>query len=143
MLGRAGNFLIRRIAVPGIRDTQCGFKLFDGERAREAFGESRLRGWGIDVEILQHFRRSGWPVAEVPVRWAHQPGSKVRPWDYARVLAELTALKVRSVRPADLLAVAAFLAMAVCLYAGRWADPNHRYLPESLRTRTSGSGSSR
>ncbi|MFG3057616.1 dolichyl-phosphate beta-glucosyltransferase [Streptomyces sp. NPDC048231] len=133
VLGRAGNFLIRRIAVPGIRDTQCGFKLFDGERAREAFGESRLRGWGIDVEILQHFRRSGWPVAEVPVRWAHQPGSKVRPWDYARVLAELTALKVRSVRPADLLAVAAFLAMAVCLYAGRWADPNHRYLPESLQ----------
>ncbi|GAA3813160.1 dolichyl-phosphate beta-glucosyltransferase [Streptomyces chiangmaiensis] len=133
LLGRAGNLLIRRIAVPGIRDTQCGFKLFHGDRAREAFAASRLHGWGIDVEILQHFRRSGWPVAEVPVRWAHQPGSKVRPQDYARVLAELAALKVRSVRPADLLAVAAFLLMAVGLYAGRWADPNHRYLPESLQ----------
>lgn len=133
LLGRAGNVLIRRIAVPGIRDTQCGFKLFDGDRAREAFAESRLSGWGIDVEILQYFRRSDWPVAEVPVHWAHQPGSKVRPFDYARVLAELAVLKVRSVRPADLLAVAAFLLMAVALYSGRWAGPNHRYLPDSLQ----------
>lgn len=133
LLGRAGNLLIRRIAVPGVRDTQCGFKLFDGDRAREAFGASRLTGWGIDVEILQHFRRSGWPVTEVPVRWAHQPGSKVRPLDYLRVLAELTSLKLRSVRPADLLAAAVFLLMAVGLYAGRWADPNHRYLPDSLQ----------
>jgi len=133
LLGRGGNFLIRRIAVPGIRDTQCGFKLFDGERAREAFAASRLNGWGIDVEILQHFRHSGWPVAEVPVRWAHQSGSKVRPVDYGRVLAELTVLKARSVRPADLLAASLFLLMAVVLYSGRWADPNHRYLPDSLQ----------
>ncbi|MBA2807883.1 glycosyltransferase family 2 protein [Streptomyces sp. KM273126] len=132
-LGRAGNFLIRGLAVPGIRDTQCGFKLFDGERAREAFAASRLDGFGIDIEILQYFRRSGWPVAEVPVRWAHQSGSKIRPWDYARVLGELTALKARSVRRADLLAVLAFLLMSVLLYAGRWIDPNHRYLPDSLQ----------
>lgn len=132
-LGRAGNLLIRRIALPGIRDTQCGFKLFDGDRAREAFADSRLSGWGIDVEILQYFRRAKWPVAEVPVQWEHQPGSKIRPLDYARVLAELTSLKVRSVRPADLLAITVFLLMAVGLYAGRWADPNHRYLPDSIQ----------
>ena len=132
-LGRAGNFLIRSVAVPGIRDTQCGFKLFDGDRAREAFAASRLNGWGIDVEVLQHFRRSGWPVAEVPVRWAHQPGSKVRPLDYGRVLAELTLLKIRSVRPADVLAATLFLLMAVALYSGRWAAPGHRYLPDSLQ----------
>ena len=132
-LGRAGNFLIRSVAVPGIRDTQCGFKLFDGDRAREAFAASRLNGWGIDVEVLQHFRRSGWPVAEVPVRWAHQPGSKVRPLDYGRVLAELTLLKIRSVRPADVLAATLFLLMAVALYSGRWAGPGHRYLPDSLQ----------
>ncbi|GGX74392.1 dolichyl-phosphate beta-glucosyltransferase [Streptomyces minutiscleroticus] len=132
-LGRAGNFLIRGVAVPGIRDTQCGFKLFDGDRARAAFAASRLDGWGIDVEILRHFRHSDWPVAEVPVRWAHQPGSKVRPLDYARVLAELTRLRVRSPRPADLLAIALFLLMAVALYAGRWVSPDHRYLPDSLQ----------
>ncbi|MFJ2564919.1 MULTISPECIES: glycosyltransferase [unclassified Streptomyces] len=133
LLGRAGNFLIRRVAVPGIRDTQCGFKLFEGDQAREAFAASRLSGWGIDVEVLQHFRRRDWPVAEVPVRWAHQSGSKVAPLDYLRVLAELGRLKARSVRPADLFAGALFLLMAVTLYSGRLVDPGHRYLPDSLQ----------
>ncbi|BBC35385.1 Glycosyl transferase [Streptomyces graminofaciens] len=132
-LGRAGNLLIRGLAVPGIRDTQCGFKLFDGDRARAAFAVSRLNGFGIDIEILQHFRHSGWAVAEVPIRWSHQPGSKIRPHDYARVLGELAALKARSVRPADVLAVIAFLLLSVLLHAGRWIDPNGRYLPDSLQ----------
>ncbi|WP_210580604.1 dolichyl-phosphate beta-glucosyltransferase [Streptomyces sp. GESEQ-4] len=133
LLGRAGNVLIRRTAVPGIRDTQCGFKLFDGDRAREAFADSRLDGWGIDVEVLQHFRRADWPLAEVPVRWSHQSGSKVGPLDYGRVLAELARLKARALRPADLLAVALFLLMSVALYSGRLIDPSNRYLPDSLR----------
>ncbi|QFQ99142.1 glycosyltransferase family 2 protein [Streptomyces phaeolivaceus] len=132
-LGRVGNLLIRGVAVPGIRDTQCGFKLFDGDRAREAFAASRLDGFGIDVEILRFFRRSGWPVVEVPVRWSHQPGSKIRPRDYARVLGELAVLRARSVRRADVLAVLGFLLMAVTLYIGRWLDPNGRYLPDSLQ----------
>lgn len=94
-LGRMGNQLIRAVAVPGIRDTQCGFKLFDGDKARTAFADARLDGWGTDVEILQFFRRAGWRVAEVPVRWAHQEGSKVRPADYGKVLLELVRLKAR------------------------------------------------
>ncbi|MFJ3308543.1 glycosyltransferase [Streptomyces sp. NPDC086549] len=133
LLGRAGNLLIRTTAVPGIRDTQCGFKLFEGDRAREAFAASRLDGWGIDVEVLQHFRRSDWPVAEVPVRWSHQPGSKVGPFDYARVLADLARLRARALRPADLLVTTLFLLMAVALYSGRFFDPDHRYLPDSLQ----------
>lgn len=133
LMGRAGNVLIRRVAVPGIRDTQCGFKLFDGDRARTAFAASRLNGWGIDVEVLQHFRRADWPVAEVPVRWSHQSGSKVGPLDYGRVLAELARLKARAARPADVLAVLAFLVMAVVLYSGRLTGPGHRYLPDSLQ----------
>ncbi|MFJ6568914.1 glycosyltransferase [Streptomyces sp. NPDC091292] len=135
LLGRTGNFLIRGIAVPGIRDTQCGFKLFDGDLAREAFAASRLSGWGIDVEILQYLRRQGAPVAEVPVRWAHQPGSKVRPLDYARVLAELSVLKARSLRRADLLAAALFLIASVALYSGRWSGggPAGRYLTDSMQ----------
>ncbi|GHE45641.1 dolichyl-phosphate beta-glucosyltransferase [Streptomyces capitiformicae] len=139
-LGRAGNLLIRGFAVPGIRDTQCGFKLLDGDSAREAFAASRLNGFGIDVEILHHFRRNDWPVAEVPIRWSHQPGSKIRCRDYARVLGELAALKarsarrtLRSTRPADAFAVVVFLLMSVTLYAGRWLDPNGRYLPDSLQ----------
>ncbi|MFB7332446.1 glycosyltransferase [Streptomyces adustus] len=133
LLGRAGNFLIRSVAVPGIRDTQCGFKLFDGDRARAAFAASRLDGWGIDVEVLQYFRRADWPLAEVPVSWSHQSGSKVRPLDYVRVLGELGRLKFRSLRPADAFAVLLFLLMATALYSGRFFDPAHRYLPDSLQ----------
>lgn len=133
LLGRAGNFLIRQAAVPGIRDTQCGFKLFEGDRAREAFAASRINGWGIDVEVLQHFRRADWEVAEVPVRWSHQSGSKVRPLDYAKVLTELGRLRARSLRPVDILVVVLFLLMSVALYSGRLFDPNHRYLEDSLQ----------
>lgn len=67
------------------------------------------------------------------MRWAHQEGSKVRPVDYAKVLAELTSLKARTLRPRDLLVAALFLAMAVTLYSGRWAAPGARYLPDSLQ----------
>ncbi|MCX5060310.1 MULTISPECIES: glycosyltransferase [unclassified Streptomyces] len=133
LLGRAGNLLIRRMAVPGIRDTQCGFKLFDGDRGREAFAASRLDGYGIDVEVLWHFHRAEWQMTEVPVRWSHRPGSKIRSLDYVRVLADLTRLRARSLRPADVFAVALFLLMAVALYSGRLADPDHRYLPDSLQ----------
>ncbi|GAA5056710.1 dolichyl-phosphate beta-glucosyltransferase [Streptomyces similanensis] len=133
LLGQAGNLLIRQVAVPGIRDTQCGFKLFDGERARAAFAASRLNGWGIDVEVLRHFHRAGWPVAEVPVRWSHQPGSKVGPLAYGRVLAELVRLRMRAVRPADLLAVALFALLSALLYSGRLFDPAHRYLTDSMQ----------
>ncbi|KPI21425.1 Dolichyl-phosphate beta-glucosyltransferase [Actinobacteria bacterium OK074] len=135
-LGRAGNVLVRATTLPGIRDTQCGFKLFDGDRARTAFAASRLDGWGIDVEVLRHFRRAAWPVTEVPIRWAHQPGSKVRPLDYLRMLTELTRLRTRAVHRTDALAAALFLLLAVALYAGRWTAPNHTYLPNSLQDQT-------
>ncbi|NDZ80150.1 glycosyltransferase family 2 protein [Streptomyces sp. SID10853] len=132
-MGRMGNRLIRAVAVPGIRDTQCGFKLLDGDKAREAFADARLDGWGIDVEILQYFRRKGWAVAEVPVRWSHQEGSKVGPLDYLRVLAELIRLKARAVRGTDLAVCGLFLLASVLLYKNLWADLGHGYLRDSLQ----------
>ncbi|MFD8868404.1 dolichyl-phosphate beta-glucosyltransferase [Streptomyces sp. NPDC059590] len=135
LLGRAGNRLIRAVALPGFGDTQCGFKLFDGDRARAAFGRSRLDGWGIDVEILRTFRRADWAVAEVPVRWAHQAGSKIRPLDYARVLMDLLRLWRRSlgerIRPGDRAVLLAYLLLSVLLYKGLWVDVGHRYLVDS------------
>ncbi|WP_329119522.1 dolichyl-phosphate beta-glucosyltransferase [Streptomyces sp. NBC_01465] len=132
-LGRLGNGLIRAVAVPGIRDTQCGFKLFEGEKAREAFADARLDGWAIDVEILQYFRRQGWPVAEVPVRWSHQEGSKVGPLAYVGVLAELVKLKARAVRRIDLAVCGLFLLGSVLLYKNLWTDLDHGYLRDSLQ----------
>ncbi|MFF3766171.1 dolichyl-phosphate beta-glucosyltransferase [Streptomyces sp. NPDC001922] len=99
LLGKAGNRLIQAMAVPGIRDTQCGFKLFDGDKARTAFARARTDGWGFDVEILRIFHASGWPIAEVPVRWSHRPGSKVGPLDYAKVLAEVVRVRLQGAAP--------------------------------------------
>ncbi|MFK4270341.1 glycosyltransferase [Streptomyces milbemycinicus] len=135
LAGRAGNRVIRAVVLPGVGDTQCGFKLFDGDRARAAFGRSRLDGWGIDVEILRAFRRADWPVAEVPVRWAHQAGSKIRPLDYGRVLLELLRLWRRGVRErlraGDMAVLLGYLLLSVLLYKGLWADVGHRYLIDS------------
>ncbi|NGO80593.1 glycosyltransferase family 2 protein [Streptomyces sp. YC504] len=132
-LGRAGNLLIRLLAVPGIRDTQCGFKLFDGEHARAAFAASRLDGWAIDVEVLQFFRRHHLPVAEVPVRWSHQDGSKVRARDYLSTLRELTVLKARSLDRGSLAVLGLFVLASFLLYKNRWTDPDGRYLPDALQ----------
>lgn len=95
LLGRLGNRLIRLAAVPGIGDTQCGFKLFDGDKARRAFTLTRVDGWAFDVEVLYLFARGDWPVAEVPVRWSHRAGSKVRMRDYPATLAELLRMRWR------------------------------------------------
>ncbi|MGH8793154.1 MAG: dolichyl-phosphate beta-glucosyltransferase [Stackebrandtia sp.] len=95
VLGRWGNRVIRAAAVPGIRDTQCGFKLFDGDKARRVFRHAHIDGWGFDVEVLYLYARHGWSVAEVPVRWAHRPGSKLRPHHYLRTLADLIRLRLR------------------------------------------------
>ncbi|GKQ35854.1 dolichyl-phosphate beta-glucosyltransferase [Streptomyces sp. A012304] len=133
LLGTAGNLIVRATAVRRIRDTQCGFKLFDGDKARAAFAASRLNGWAIDMEVLRHFQRAGWAVAEVPVHWSHRPGSKVRPLDYLRVLRDLVRLRIPALGPADAVAAVLFLVMAVALYSGRFFDPAHRYLTDSLQ----------
>jgi dolichyl-phosphate beta-glucosyltransferase len=93
LLGRAGNRLIQLLAVPGIRDTQCGFKLFRGDAARELFRGARVDRFAWDVEILYLARRRGLPIAEVPVLWFNSPESKVRIvrdavqtlWDVGRI----------------------------------------------------------
>jgi dolichyl-phosphate beta-glucosyltransferase len=93
LLGKAGNGLIRFFAVPGIRDTQCGFKLFRGDAIRELFREARVDRFAWDVEILYLARRRGLAIAEVPVLWFNSPESKVRVvrdalqtlWDVLRI----------------------------------------------------------
>jgi dolichyl-phosphate beta-glucosyltransferase len=93
LLGKAGNGIIRLFAVPGIRDTQCGFKLFRGDVARDLFRDARVDRFAWDVEILYLARRRGLSIAEVPVLWFNSPDSKVRVvrdalqtlWDVVRI----------------------------------------------------------
>jgi dolichyl-phosphate beta-glucosyltransferase len=90
MLGRAGNLWIRSLAVPGVHDTQCGFKLFDGDVARQLFARCHEDRFGIDIEVLCLARRKlGLDIAEVGVRWEHQEGSKVRWNDYLDVFVKV------------------------------------------------------
>ena len=79
LLGRAFYGLVNLLAVPGIGDTQCGFKLFRADVARALFRELGEHGWAFDVEILYRAQLAGYAVVEVPVRWQEIAGSKVRP----------------------------------------------------------------
>lgn len=76
-LGRGFNKAVRLMAVPGIADTQCGFKLFRAEAAQEVFSRCRLDGFAFDSEALYLARRLGYSIVEVPIRWSHKAGSKV------------------------------------------------------------------
>ncbi|NUL82168.1 MAG: glycosyltransferase family 2 protein [Armatimonadetes bacterium] len=79
MLGRMFNKAVQMLAVKGIHDTQCGFKLFESAAAKEVFSRCRLNGFSFDFEALYTARLLGFKIAEVPIRWMHQPGSKVVP----------------------------------------------------------------
>jgi dolichyl-phosphate beta-glucosyltransferase len=79
LMGRVYNLLVRVVAVPGIQDTQCGFKAFRREVAREIFPYQTIEGWGFDVEILFIARRFGYGIVEVPVVWYYGTESKVKP----------------------------------------------------------------
>ena len=76
-MGRLFNVFVRTLAVPGLRDTQCGFKLFSARAADAAFGAARLDGFSFDVESLFIARQLGYRVAEVPVVWRNDAATRV------------------------------------------------------------------
>jgi dolichyl-phosphate beta-glucosyltransferase len=76
-MGKLFNRLVRLLLVPGIRDTQCGFKLFTREAAREIFSRAKVDHFAYDVEALLLARRLGYAIAEVPVLWFNSADSRV------------------------------------------------------------------
>jgi glycosyltransferase involved in cell wall biosynthesis len=93
MGGRFFNLVIRLVTGLPFRDTQCGFKLFEGAAAREIFRRQRVERFGFDVEVLFIAQRLGYRTLEVPVRWNDVAGTKVRMG--AGLAAFLDPLKVR------------------------------------------------
>lgn len=77
LLGRLFNAAVNLIVVPGIRDTQCGFKLFTAAAADALFPTLRMDGFSFDLELLFLARSRGLPIKEVAVDWQHRSGSKV------------------------------------------------------------------
>ncbi len=79
LMGKAFNLIVQTLLLPGIWDTQCGFKLFRAEVAREAFAGLSTDGFGYDPEVLYRAKRRGVRIAEVPVVWRNSAPTKVSP----------------------------------------------------------------
>ena len=78
LIGRAFNLLVRLLLLPGLQDTQCGFKCFRADAAERVFPRVTIPGWTFDVEALFIARKLGYPVLEVPIPWYHKPLSRVK-----------------------------------------------------------------
>jgi len=87
--GRLGNLVIRAMAVPGIADTQAGFKIFSARSAEAIFPRVTLDRWGFDFEALAIARVHGFRIKEVPITWVNSPATKVGWRSYFQVLREV------------------------------------------------------
>ena len=77
LMGKTFNLLVQVVILPGLWDTQCGFKLFRGDLARQIFSELRTDGFAYDVEAVYRARRGGRRVVEIPVRWINSEPTRV------------------------------------------------------------------
>ncbi len=77
-VGRVFNNMVRLIILPGLQDTQCGFKCFSQKAAETLFPLQTVTGWTFDVEILAIAQRLGFRIVEVPIPWYYFGNSKVR-----------------------------------------------------------------
>jgi dolichyl-phosphate beta-glucosyltransferase len=78
-MGKVFNRIVRFLILEDFKDTQCGFKLFDGSSARALFSSASVDRFAYDVEILYLAREAGYRIKEVPIRWLNSPDSKVSP----------------------------------------------------------------
>jgi dolichyl-phosphate beta-glucosyltransferase len=93
LFGRAGNLVVQLLAVPGIWDTQCGFKAFRGDIAERIFSRTTIDGWGFDIEVLALSRALEYRVGIIPAHWVNDASSHFGGLDYWRVLGE--TLRIR------------------------------------------------
>ena len=99
MLGRTFNGVVQLLAIKGIADTQCGFKIFTQKAAKDIFSRCKLDGFGFDLEALMIAKDLGYKIEEIPIRWMHQEGSKVRVLrDGTRMVLDLVKLRLKGKR---------------------------------------------
>lgn len=87
--GQAGNLIIQFLTLPGIKDTQCGFKCFSEETAERVFRLAKIDRWGFDVEALALAKLFGFRMKEIPITWANDTESKVGLKAYASTLLDV------------------------------------------------------
>ncbi len=94
IMGKVFNLLVRLLAVPGVRDTQCGFKAFSRRAAEMIFSRARIDGFSFDVEILYLARKLRLKIEEVPVCWIDSPRSTVDPLrDSLRMFKDIARIR--------------------------------------------------
>jgi len=77
LMGKGFNLIVQAVLLPGIWDTQCGFKLFRADVAHRVFADLITDGFGFDPEVLYRARKQGVKIAEVPVVWRNSSPTKV------------------------------------------------------------------
>jgi len=94
IMGKTFNLFVQLLVVKGIKDTQCGFKLFKNEVAKKIFGSSKIDGFSFDVETIYLASKFRFKVKEVPVLWFNDDRSKVDPIkDSMKMFRELLVIK--------------------------------------------------
>lgn len=104
-MGRGFNWLVQLLAVPGILDTQCGFKLFSALATKQLFPRLKVYGqdkvWrdaftgAFDVELLFLAKREGFQIREVPIRWIHASTNRVNPVkDSLRMFRDIVRIRL-------------------------------------------------
>ena len=97
--GRAINLVIRALILPGLNDTQCGFKCFRAETTIELFQKQTLTGWSFDIELLYLARRKKLRIREIPIRWRFDPDSKVSALrDALRMIGDIFRIRLNQLR---------------------------------------------
>mgnify|MGYP004417313374 CR=1 FL=1 len=109
LMGRGFNVLVQILAIPGIYDTQCGFKLFSAEATEQLFSKLYVYGrqqarqdaftGAFDVEVLFLARKYGFPIKELPIEWKHNETDRVSPVkDSLRMLRDICKVRLAEIQ---------------------------------------------
>jgi dolichyl-phosphate beta-glucosyltransferase len=97
LAGRVFNYAVQRLTVPGINDTQCGFKMFTAAAVEAIFPLVTVDGWAFDIEVLSIARARGMRIVEVPIEWHYRRASQLNlVSDGAAMLSELLRIRARA-----------------------------------------------
>src|SRR3989338_841112 len=95
LFGIMGNMFIQLMAVPGVSDTQRGFKIITAKAAQDVFSRAVIDRWGFDIEMLALARRFGYKIKEVPVAWNNDPDTASHPRLSAYFQVLMETVKIR------------------------------------------------
>ena len=93
LAGDMGNLVIQTLLLPGMWDTQCGFKAFTEEAALKIFSLMKISRWAFDVEALALAKKMGYKIKEIPVTWVNNPFSRVKLSSYINFFREVFKIK--------------------------------------------------